>query len=190
MDRRQVSTGLLWGVAALGLAPHRSWAQASTKEKLQGFVDRVQDHVHAIEDAQGSVTVSFGAGLNTAQPGNSANHHILPREIRVNKDGVVNFVVAGFHQIIVFEPGVALGQIVVPATLFIYDPAPPSSLPVHYLGIRTTGGPPPGIAPTSDPSNSPNRVESVSFANPGNYLVICNVRPHFVDGMWATIKVS
>ena len=195
MDRRKVSTGLIWGVAALGLAPHRSWAQGSTREKLQGFVDRVQDrvqeHVHAIDDARDSVTVSFGAGLNTAQPGNAANHHILPREIRVNKDGVVNFVVAGFHQIIVFAPGVVLGQIVVPpAGLFLYESAPPSALPVHYLGIRTTGGPPPVIAPTSDPSNSPNRVESVSFANPGSYLVICNVRPHFVDGMWATIKVS
>jgi hypothetical protein len=25
-----------------------------------------------------SVTVSFGAGLNTAKPGNTANHHVLP----------------------------------------------------------------------------------------------------------------
>ena len=191
MDRRKVSTGLIWGVAALGLAPHRSWAQGSTRERLQGFVDRVQDHVHDIDNDRASVTVSFGAGLNTAQPGNAANHHILPREIKVNKAGVVNFVVAGFHQIIVFAPGVVLGQIVVPpAGLFLYEPAPPSALPVHYLGIRTTGGPPPGIAPTSNPSNAPNRVESVSFANPGSYLVICNVRTHFIDGMWATIKVS
>ena len=191
MDRRKVSTGLIWGVAALGLAPHRSWAQGSTRERLQGFVDRVQDHVHDIDNDRASVTVSFGAGLNTAQPGNAANHHILPREIKVNKAGVVNFVVAGFHQIIVFAPGVVLGQIVVPpAGLFLYEPAPPNALPVHYLGIRTTGGPPPGIAPTSNPSNAPNRVESVSFANPGSYLVICNVRTHFIDGMWATIKVS
>jgi hypothetical protein len=192
MDRRQVSTGLILGVAAFGLAPHRAWAQASAKEKLQGFVDRVQDHVHEIEDARDSVTVSFGAGLNTAQPGNKANHHILPREIRVNKDGVVNFVIAGFHQPIVFEPGVVLGQIALPTApdaLFIFE-TPPTALPVHYFGIRTTGGPPPGIAATSNPSNSPNRVESVSFANAGSYLVICNVVPHFVDGMWAIIKVS
>jgi hypothetical protein len=200
MDRRKVSTGLILTAATLGLAPHRAWAQDSTRERLQGLVDRlregaqdVQERVHEhVDNVLASVTVSFGAGLNTAQPGNAANHHILPREIRVRKDGVVNFVVAGFHQIIVFAPGVVLGQIVVPAApaLFIYDPAPPSSLPVHYLGIRTTGGPPPGIAATSDPSNSPNRVESVSFANAGSYLVICNVRPHFLDGMTATIKVS
>jgi hypothetical protein len=201
MDRRQVSNGLILGVAALGLAPYRSWAQASNREKLLELVDQAREgakeagerlHEHVDNMFLSSVTVSFGAGLNTAQPGNKANHHVLPREIRVRKDGVVNFVVAGFHQIIVFKPGVEQGQIVVPPApaLFIYDPAPPSSLPVHYLGIRTTGGPPPGIAPTSDPSNSPNRVESVSFAEGGNYLVICNVRPHFLDGMWATIKVS
>ena len=199
MARRRVSKDLIWGVAALGLVPHRAWAQLSARERLQGFVDRVQEgaqdvqervHEH-VDNALASVTVSFGAGLNTAQPGNAANHHILPREIKVNKAGVVNFVVAGFHQIIVFAPGVVLGQIVVPpAGLFLYESAPPSALPVHYLGIRTTGGPPPGIAPTSNPSNAPNRVESVSFANPGSYLVICNVRTHFIDGMWATIKVS
>jgi hypothetical protein len=200
MDRRQVSTGLILTAATLGLAPHRAWTQDSRQQQLLDLGNRlregaqnVQQHVQEhVDNVLASVTVSFGAGLNTAQAGNSANHHILPREIRVRKDGVVNFVVAGFHQPIVFEPGVEQGQIVVPPApaLFIFDPAPPSSLPVHYLGIRTTGGPPPGIAPTSDPSNSPNRVESVSFANAGNYLVICNVRPHFLDGMWATIKVS
>jgi hypothetical protein len=200
MDRRQVSNGLILGVAAWGLAPYRSWAQSSTKERLQDLVERgresVQDareriHEH-VDNLHASVTVSFGAGLNTAQPGNAANHHILPREIRVRKEGVVNFVVAGFHQIIVFKPGVEQGQIVVPpaTALFIYDPAPPTSLPVHYRGLKPAGGPPPGFPVTTDPSNAANRVESVSFAEAGNYLVICNVRPHFLDGMWATIKVS
>ena len=182
MDRRMISKGLIVSAASLGLPWVGAWAQDGKEHEH----DRDHDH----DDARASVTVSFGAGLNTAQPGNAANHHILPSEIKVRKDGVVNFVVAGFHQIIVFEPGVTVGQIVVPrAGLFLYEPAPPSALPVHYLGIRTTGGPLPGIAPTSNPSNSPNRVESVSFATAGNYLVICNVRPHFLDGMTAIIKV-
>lgn len=200
MDRRRVSTVLIVTAAALGLAPHRAGAQDSTRERLQGLEDRlregardaqerVQEHV---DNALASVTVSFGAGLNTAQPGNAANHHVLPREIRVRKDGVVNFVVAGFHQIIVFQPGVDPQQIVASSAsaVFLYDPAPPGSLPVHYLGLRPAGGPPPGLPATTDPSNAANRVESVSFANAGSYLVICNVRQHFADGMWATVKVS
>jgi hypothetical protein len=31
----------------------------------------------------GSITVAFGAGLNTAQPGNTPNHHIIPQEFTV-----------------------------------------------------------------------------------------------------------
>src|SRR4029453_19438710 len=56
-------------------------------------------------DGPVSVTVSFGAGLNTAQPGNLANHHVLPGSIHVKAGGVVNFAVAGFHQIFVYNPG-------------------------------------------------------------------------------------
>jgi hypothetical protein len=57
-----------------------------------------------------SITVAFGAGLNTAQPGNTPNHHIIPQEftVRITKarklDGTkvfvpatVNFIVSGFH---------------------------------------------------------------------------------------------
>jgi plastocyanin len=133
-----------------------------------------------------AVTVSFGAGLNTAQPGNPANHHVLPQTIRVKAGGVVNFVVAGFHQIFVYQPGRGPEDIVVPATgTFINDV---NSL--YYLGILPAGGPPPGIPATVNPSNAENRVESVSFLQPGTYLVICNVRPHFLDGMFAFVEVT
>ncbi|WP_144289794.1 hypothetical protein [Ideonella sp. A 288] len=60
---------------------------------------------------------------------------------------------------------------------------------LSYRGIAPAGGPPPGNPATAEPSNASNRVESISFAEAGDYLVICNVRPHFVDGMVATIKV-
>lgn len=191
MDRRMVAKSLVVSAATLGLAPTGVWAE-SIRERLRRLR---QEHEHDMDsehddDDRASVTVSWGAGLNTAQPRNSANHHVVPREIRVRKDGVVNFVVAGFHQIIVFQPGVVLGQIVVPTSgLFIYEPAPPTSLPVQFIGVRTAGGPPPVIPSTANPSNAQNRVESVSFADTGDYLAICNVLPHFVDGMWAMIKV-
>ena len=141
-------------------------------------------------DSQGnsrmSVTVSFGAGLNTAQPGNAANHHVLPNTIEIKAGGVVNFVVAGFHQIFVYLPGRSNEDIVVPPTgLFIDD-----LTDLYYRGIVPAGGPPPGIPATTNPSNASNRTEAVSFSEPGTYLVICNVRPHFLDGMYAFVKVS
>ena len=133
-----------------------------------------------------SVTVAFGAGLNTATPNNPANHHVLPAVIRVKAGGVVNFAVAGFHQIYVYTPGVKQEDIEVPATgTFINDREN-----LYYSGILPAGGPPPGIPATLNPSNAVNRVESVSFSEPGTYLVICNVRGHFLDGMYAYVQVS
>jgi|SRR6185436_796031 len=130
-----------------------------------------------------SVTVSFGAGLNTGAP---TNHHVLPGTIKVRKGGVVNFVVAGFHQIVVYVPGVKPEDIQVPASgTFINDFAN-----LYYKGILPAGGPPPANPVTTNPSNAINRVESVSFDVPGTYLVICNVRPHFLDGMYAYVKVT
>ena len=54
---------------------------------------------------------------------------------------------------------------------------------LYYQGILPAGGPPPAIPVTTNPSNAQNRVEPVLFTTPGTYLVICNVRPHFLGGM-------
>jgi uncharacterized cupredoxin-like copper-binding protein len=141
----------------------------------------------ADDEKRAPVTASFGVGLNTAQPGNSANHHILPQDIHVKTGSVVNFVVAGFHQIYVYQPGVKLEDIIVPDTgLFVNDHLDH----LYYPGILPAGGPPPGFPATVNPSNAVNRVESVAFLEPGVYLVICNVRDHLTDGMWAYVKVT
>jgi hypothetical protein len=124
------------------------------------------------------VTVSFGAGLNTGA--GMANHLILPPTIRVAPGGVVNFVVAGFHQIFVYNPGKTPDDIVVPDMgTFINDMDG-----LFYPGLSPAGQPPTGF------SNLQNRVESVSFSDPGLYLVICNVRSHFLNGMLAYVQVG
>lgn len=145
-----------------------------------------------------SVPVAFGRGLNTAQPGNLVNHVILPDEIEVKRGGVVHFLVAGFHQVVVYKPGTEPEDIVVPPSGTFIDDATNR----FYQGITPAGGPAPGLPVTTDPSNARNRVESVSFpasagtgtppsepAEPGVYLVICNVRGHFLDGMFAFVRV-
>src|SRR5262245_36410391 len=85
---------IVFGVAVLSLVP-------------SGNVLKAEDRVPE------SVTVSFGAGLNTPA---ATNHHVLPQTIKVRMTpatatanaipGVVNFVVGGFHQIFVYNPGV------------------------------------------------------------------------------------
>jgi hypothetical protein len=166
-----------------------------------------------------SVTVSFGAGLNTAVGINPDNHHVLPPVIEVKAGGVVNFVVAGFHQIFAYVPGVkpedvafatpAFGPPAIPVTpdnLYINyglrDGQDPKIL--FYVGLNPgglVGGPPPNPLPLPPPppptgpvpvlfTNFQNRVESIVFPEPGRYLVICNVNPHFREGMYAWVKVS
>ncbi len=146
-----------------------------------------QPSLHADDGPPSRVTVSFGSGLNTAQPGNAANHHVLPKTIHVRVNGVVNFAVSGFHQIYVYNPGKKVSDVHVadPMALFIDDKAG-----LYYEGLRPGGGPPPGIPVTTNPSNASNRMEGVSFSKPGTYLVICNVSPHFADGMWAWVRVT
>jgi hypothetical protein len=152
------------------------------------------------------VTVGFGAGLNTAQPGNPANHHVIPDTIRVNVGDVVNFSVAGFHIIRVYGNGVKLSDVkaeipdecevnpLPPATFPPQCGAPPvpvvsaGALSVYYQGINPLVSPQPG-PPFAMASAATNRVEPVSFLAPGRYLVICAVLPHFNDRMYAWVEV-
>jgi hypothetical protein len=152
------------------------------------------------------VQVAFGTGNNNAAPGNTPNHHILPPEIKVriskarrlNGDVVtvpatVNFIVSGFHWIWVYQPGVPLQEVV--------DHIPAAGLFVNYevvtLGVSNVfaKGVFPGTPPTftdAGPfplSGTQNRTDSIAFSKPGKYLVICNVAPHFVDGMYAWVRV-
>jgi hypothetical protein len=145
-----------------------------------------------VEEIDGlSVVVAFGAGLNTLPAVEPAapNNRILPPEIKVRQGGVVHFLMSGFHMATVYDLGTQPENIVVPPSgTFINDPnaVPPSN--VFYFGINPQGGPL-NTAATTNPFNGSNRQESVSFPEPGTFLVICNVRQHFLDGMFAFVKV-
>ncbi|MGH9791034.1 MAG: hypothetical protein ACRD5W_07485 [Candidatus Acidiferrales bacterium] len=135
-----------------------------------------------------SATVSFGqwsaAPLdrfpNVSAPVVPNQHQLTPNEVTIKAGGAVNFVIAGFHLVTVYDDGTEAGQINVNSTV------PP-----------TAGGPPlindsnNRIYRGLDPSLQPqDRVEVVSFPNPGTFLVICGVRPHFVnDRMFGFVRV-
>ena len=168
---KRLALFLVFGLAFYGIALIDSLAMADQDKKI-------------------SVSVAFGRGLNTARPPGDPegfiNHAILPDNIKVDEDGVVHFLVAGFHQIIVYNPGKELDDVVVPAAGRFVD----DTNDRFYTGIVPATVNPPPLPVTTDPSNSQNRVESISFAEPGTYLVICNVRAHFNDGMFAFVKVK
>ena len=171
---RWIGRGLL-GCAILGLSARGLPAEDKRAEKNDGL----------------SVTVAFGFGLNTlpAVEPSAPNNHILPPDVKVRQGGVVHFLLSGFHMATVYKPGTEPEDIVVPPSgTFISDPTivPPSN--VFYFGINPQGGPL-NTPATTNPFNGSNRQESVSFSEPGTYLVICNVRQHFLDGMFAFVEV-
>lgn len=174
-----------------------------------GVAQDSQDDNRARQDDRKIVTVAFGAGMNTAQPGNEQNHHVLPGVIRVNAGDVVNFVVSGLHVIRVYDRGVLLSDLkaVIPDECEV-NPVPPAEFPancftdtgpvpvipplgldVYYEGLNSIG-PPPQVPPFAPVSIAQNRVEAVSFLQPGRYLVICAVLEHFNDRMYAIVEVG
>jgi len=128
--------------------------------------------------SQLNVTVAFGGGLNVSGEDNEV---IIPKTVRVKEGGVVHFMVSGFHQIAVYRRGTTTGDIT--------DPGPSSSFIDDEDGRIYIGPSPIPPTPADNFSHDRNRVESVSFARPGRYLVICNVRDHFLEGMHAIVRV-
>jgi plastocyanin len=108
------------------------------------------------------------------------NHHALtPQIAKIKAGGTVNFIIGGFHHVLVYDDGTQPDDIDTTITI------PP-----------TNGGPPLIADPDGriyrglDPSLFPtDRVEVVQFSEPGTYLVLCGVAPHFADGMFGFVRV-
>ncbi|HSL22532.1 MAG TPA: hypothetical protein VK886_13440 [Vicinamibacterales bacterium] len=140
-----------------------------------------------------NATVSFGqwsAGLepsldrfpNLGAPAKPNGHQLIPYEVTIKAGGTVNFVIAGFHHVLVYGDGTQPGDIDVNNTI------PPTAQPVPPLINDPTNRLYRGVDPSLFPQD---RVEVVQFPNAGTYLVICGVRPHFVtDGMYGFVKVN
>lgn len=146
-------------------------------------------HLAPVEEGPlSNATVSFGGWMTTPAldrfPNVSdrfANHHALtPVVAKIKEGGTVNFIIGGFHQVIVYDDGTQPGDInktlVVPVTV---PPGPPLIADPNRRIYR-------GLDPSTQPQD---RVEVVHFDNPGTYLVICGVLPHFVEGMYGFVRV-
>jgi hypothetical protein len=151
----------------------------------------------------GNATVSFGQWKTdppldrfpNASPRLNNNHQLIPNTATIKAGGSVNFIIGGFHNLIVYDDGTQ------PEDINVNTPTPPT----------TTRGPNPfpPVALVDDPTNriyrgldpslqsldlsgafGQDRVEVVWFPKPGLYLVICGIRGHFVnDGMYDFVNV-
>jgi plastocyanin len=158
----------------------------------------------ALNGPLANATVSFGAwpAGTVAEPTDRAaiplapvapnTHAVLPKTVTIKQGGSVNFVLAGFHQLAVYAPGTSPGDIDTTALLPIPGAPPFIGLIDHGKNRIYRGLDPRALSPA--PPASPNllsqdRVEVVSFAKRGTYLVICTVNLHFDEGMYGWVKV-
>jgi plastocyanin len=190
MKRREFFEKAGLGSAALVSLPALASAMGNGKSEEK------KEDAHQHEPVNGplaSATVSFGhwsTGLeppldrfpDLGAPGKPNGHQLIPTEVTIKAGGTVNFIVAGFHHILVYGDGTQPGDIDTTKT------RPPSGQPVPPLIDDDRNR----IYRGLDPSRFPqDRVEVVQFPNRGTYLVICGVRPHFVtDHMFGFVRVN
>src|SRR5262245_46917548 len=141
--------------------------------------DKEKDKEKGKDESLSTATVSFGAWpqfdrlaplpIGTSPPN---IHRIIPETVNIKRGGSVNFLVAGFHKVLVYGP-------------------PKRVEDVAFNTVINTPGAPvgfPGII--EDPVNRVfrgavnfnmllDRVEVVYFPNKGLHLVICGFSPHF-----------
>jgi hypothetical protein len=106
----------------------------------------------------------------------NARDNLIPRTSVISAGGSVTFNVAGFHQPAVYEAGTTPDDIDVP-------PFPvPFNLFINDANNRLAlGAPVPG--PWTPPAGT--------FDEPGRYLILCNITPHFAFFNmygWVTVK--
>ena len=132
--------------------------------------------------------------MQVANPGNRNGHQMGPFQVTIRAGGMVNFIIDGNHQVVVYDNGIQPGNInadlVLPAPLNnliddpngrIYRGLSPTGVPANFFG--------PGVPAAAIAAPPQDRIETVSFPKPGTYLVICGVRSHFVGGMFGYVIV-
>jgi hypothetical protein len=153
-----------------------------------------EDHRHGGKPLAGprsNATVTFGSWLTDppfdrfapADPNDlTRNHHQLtPNVARIEEGGTVNFIIGGFHLILIYDDGTRPEQI--NRNLLITSPPFPPLIDDPnrriYRGLdpRTM----PAYVGASVGAFVQDRVETVQFAKRGLYLVICGVLPHFFN---------
>jgi hypothetical protein len=147
------------------------------------------DHSRPLSGPLANAVVSFGAWKTeppldrfpNKQPAPPENVHLLwPYEARIKAGGAVSFVISGLHNVQVFAPGTKPDDI--NAGLTTPMTAPPGLPIINDPNRRIYRGPDPSLLPQ-------DRVETVHFAKPGRYLVICGFLFHFQENMYGYVRV-
>ena len=123
-------------------------------------------------------------------PRTQNNHQLIPKTVTIKAGGAVSFIISGFHYVLVYgnrtkPEDIDISKTILP-TIFP-NPAMPGPPLINDDGNRVYQGLDPSVFPMLPagtggmPQMMQDRVEVVRFSEPGRYLVICGVLPHFYD---------
>jgi hypothetical protein len=186
MDKSSRRTMLLRAAAIGGAATGLGVIAKATSTNAQ------ESHGHQGEAPNGplaSATVSFGQWptdppfdrFPNVLPTPAQNVHLLtPNVATIKAGGAVKFVIAGLHNVQIFQPGIKPGDI---NTGLVTPMTAPPGLPIINDPVgRIYRGPDPSLLPL-------DRTEVVHLSSPGTHLVICGFLFHFLDNMYGYIRV-
>ena len=147
----------------------------------------------ADDNSRENAAVSFGQWLTDppldrlttpVPPAGTGNHNELIPDIAtitIPGDGAINFIIAGLHNVQIYDDGTQPEDI---NTNLVLTGGAAGGI-INDPNKRIYRGLDPNL-----PENPRDRVEVVRFSKPGTYLVICGVRNHFVnDGMLGFVTV-
>jgi plastocyanin len=174
-------------VEKLGLGSAAAATAAALGSRVSAAPEKQHDHTQ-VDGPLAQATVAFGqwrTDLSPAldrfpnnSPRTANNHKLIPYVATIKAGGAVNFLISGTHQVLVYGSGTTLDSItrtVIEASAtfpgFVDD-----STNRLYRGL--------------DPRPLPqDRLENVTFADKGTFLVVCGLVPHFDEGMHGFVKV-
>jgi hypothetical protein len=209
--RNLLKAAAIGGVTATGLS-----AALGAEQKPGNGSEHAHDN-RPLTDKRAHVVVSFGQwDADPARPldrwpiGEEVEtrtrniHLMLPFEAEVDAGGAVSFIISGLHQILVYGPGRELADVQAAAAGLNLPPLGPLPPLVNYLEDLVYRGLDPRVLQylplPAVPGGSPvpagavnpvvDRIESVNFKEPGRYLVVCGVRPHFDTDMHGYVNVK
>ena len=153
------------------------WAAGAAVVTLAGILV-----LPAIAGPGSDATIRFGNPTTGTEfdPGThdasfNAQDNVIPRTAVISAGGTVTFDVQGFHWPVIYGPGTKPSDIAVPAF------PPESNIFIDDFGNSDFVGAAPGPVSWTSPA----------LTQPGKYLMICNVTPHFAFAkMYGTIIVK
>jgi plastocyanin len=158
--------------------------------------------VTAGDHAKANAIVSFGQWqtdppldrfpINVANDRTRNEHQLIPDEVKIKAGGAVNFIISGFHQILVYDEGTQPGDFNAMTTPTVSPQAQSTPPLINEPTNRIYRGLDPSLQPPYRMGMEfvQDRVEVVQFTKPGKYLVICGVHGHFFnDDMFGFVKV-